>query len=75
MCYNNCQYESYNPVTGDSHCRRRSNPCPMELSYCEKCSVEVTDEEAWESINVTDGYYQLCPSCLAVHVEKEGSNE
>ena len=42
MCYNNCQYENYNPMTGDCHCRRGSNPCPEEeeLIMCPYCETE-----------------------------------
>ncbi len=39
MCYNNCQYERFNPVTGTCRCVRRANPCPedREPRICTDC--------------------------------------
>ncbi len=51
MCYNNCEYEVYNPVTGDSHCHRGKNPCPETLITCGYCDYEMPDIE------------EECPRC------------
>lgn len=64
MCYNNCSYESFNPVTGDCACRRGKNPCPEELVYCEKCKVSISEEDYSDSLEATGGKLALCYDCF-----------
>jgi len=45
MCYTGqCSYESFNPMTGDCSCRKKSGPCPYETEECKDCA-EVMHEE------------------------------
>jgi len=61
MCYNNCRFESYNPVTGNCACRRGSNPCPEELEdiTCVYCGFEFEPD---------GGDNEECPDCGEVFV-------
>jgi len=48
MCYNGCQYEQHNPMTGDCHCRRGNRACPEEEEepinmLCPYCECEIED--------------------------------
>lgn len=52
MCYNNCEYERYNPITGECRCVRRKNPCPEEAIICPYCD--------WV---MPRGEYKECPCC------------
>ena len=55
MCYNNCIYEHFNPVTGTCTCHRGKNPCPeeYELVFCRECD---------EQVEVPVGE-ETCPEC------------
>ena len=64
MCYNGCQYESFNPVTGNCDCMRGKNPCPEEFEYCEKCGCHVNSEESADSLEATEGKLILCYDCF-----------
>ncbi len=62
MCYCNCKYERFNPITGDCRCVRGSNPCPEDMEYCEKCDDEVSSIQVEESLNAYDKI--LCEDCI-----------
>ena len=62
MCYNNCKYESFNPVTGDCHCHRNSNPCPETLTFCDSCEKEIDEEQV--ELSTKDCGVALCADCL-----------
>ena len=71
MCYTGqCPHESFNPITGNCHCRRGKNPCPMEDELCEECQAILTNEERETSLEKTEGEFQLCSECLAENLIK-----
>lgn len=58
MCYCNCTYEHFNPLTGDCHCKRGKNPCPEDIEEevftCLNCNYEFIPD------NIENF---LCPNC------------
>jgi len=67
MCYCNCEYERFNPLTGDCHCRKGRNPCPEELEHCEECEVVVRSEQYEKSSSIVGK--PLCEDCLVNALE------
>ena len=51
MCYNNCRYFEFNPMTGTDRCTRGRNPCPDSAYECSECGL--TMEE----------HFEECPEC------------
>jgi hypothetical protein len=42
MCYNNCQYSSFNPITGEDRCRLpKGAQCPDEV----EAEDEIDDDD------------------------------
>ncbi len=57
MCYSNCRYEYWNPISGTCICRLPKNKtCPdtdEHSQYCEICDKKLADNEA----NICDECY------------------
>jgi len=56
MCYNDCEYFKFNPMTGADKCvRPNDGPCPDEIInlFCVEC------DEEYEMIIGDD----ICPVC------------
>lgn len=57
MCFSNCRYESFNPLTGVCTCKRDTHPCPEEsmTSICPYCDKEYEVPDDTDSLE--------CPHC------------
>ena len=56
MCYNDCVYFKFNPMTGDDSCKRPNDGCcpdEIESFYCIDCDEEYQLPEETEA----------CPIC------------
>lgn len=64
MCYTGyCDYEDFNPITGNCSCRRGKNPCPEDAETIEMFMCPYCEEEFPE-----DGQEE-CPECGA-HLQR-----
>ena len=49
MCYMNCPYERFDPITGICHCTdKSSNPCPHETPEPEELDDEEEEHEKYK---------------------------
>ena len=63
MCYCNCEYERFNPMTGDCKCTNKGTTCPTEEEYtCVSCGMEITEEQYSQTEDEYDG--ALCCNCV-----------
>ena len=62
MCYNNCAYEVFNPMTGDCKCTKKMGPCPSDGHTCVSCGVSISEEQFYETEYEYDG--ALCFDCV-----------
>jgi hypothetical protein len=70
MCYNNCIFERFNPITGDCTCNRGSNQCPEEIKVCENCGEEISFDDMEISLNDTKENHILCETCLTDYLKE-----